>query len=81
MYAGRVGSRERERRLGLIGNEIRRHCVRDMDGHLRIKTSTAFPGLHVCAVSEFLCKVVDSILPVVEIHAAETTPRLDVLRL
>jgi hypothetical protein len=48
---------------------------------MSVQTSTALPSLHVCAVTELLCKVVDTILPFIERRWTKTASRFDVLGL
>jgi hypothetical protein len=74
-----VASRERERRLALIGNQVRRHRVGHMYRHVGIKAPAALPILHISTVAKLLCKVIDTILPLVKVRAAEAAPRFDVL--
>jgi hypothetical protein len=58
-----VAGRERKRRFALVGDEIRRHGVGNMDSYVCVETATSLPILHVCAAAKLFGKVVGAILP------------------
>jgi hypothetical protein len=50
-----------------------------MYGNMWIQTSAALPVLHISTTTKLLGQVINAILPLVEVHATEAAPRLDVL--